>query len=216
VTLRVVLSAFALPACFTVYHPLIGFQEPTAIAPDLRNFEGDRIHIRCLPGDFVKSSEADRLCRHVELLFDNQGASVTVDTTPRAPESPADLYVELRARRLHQADSVANWTAFIFTGTLVPIVSEHTMAQDVIIRDRDGFLLAKDSWHARFLYYSGAGIWGVNWILDVLVRDKGERLTNSEPERQFSEDYYRQLSQITFNARARQNVMRATLPGVPQ
>lgn len=203
----------------TVYQPLSSLQRPAIVDPRLANFEGMRLLVRCIPGDYLKPPDADLLCRKVGALFRNQGAGVETDVprngrlSRRLQEGPQpDLVVELSSRLLHKDTSGPLWALTVISLTLVPAFTEYSIAQDVSIRDASGFLLASDSLKARFIEYFGAGVWGVNWVLDTLVRPPEEELTGDAPARDFSRDFYAQLSQLAFNARVRSDVLRSFEP----
>ena len=203
----------------TVYQPLSSLQRPAIVDPRLANFEGMRLLVRCVPGDYLKAPDADLLCRKVGALFRNQGARVETDVprngrlSRRLQEgAQPDLVVELSSRLLHKDTSGPLWALTVLSLTLVPAFTEYSVAQDVSIRDASGFLLASDSLKARFIEYFGAGVWGVNWVLDTLVRPPEEELTGDAPARDFSRDFYAQLSQLAFNARVRSDVLRSFEP----
>ena len=216
----VLLWGALLSGCVTtVYQPLSSLQRPAIVDPRLANFEGMRLLVHCVPGDYLKASDADLLCRKVGALFRNQGAKVETNLrrhgrSSRSPEAGAqpDLVVELSSRLLHKETSGPLWALTVLSLTLVPAFTEYSVAQDVSIRDASGFLLASDSLKARFIEYFGAGVWGVNWVLDTLVRPPEEELTGDAPARDFSRDFYAQLSQLAFNARVRSEVLRSFEP----
>ncbi len=199
----------------TVYQPLVSLQRPVAVDPQIANFEGQRMLVRCIPGDYLEPDDAQQLCRNVRSLFTKQGAQVEVEV-PRAgmsargeQEGPkADLIINLRARLVHQENSALLWTLSGLTLTLVPAITEFTFAQEVTILDSSGFQLASDTLQGRFVRYTGVGIWAVNSTLDLLVRSDEEELTGDAPKKDFSRDFHRQLSQLAFNARMRSWVMR--------
>ncbi|MCY1080768.1 hypothetical protein [Archangium lansingense] len=216
---RVALLGVLLSGCVTVYQPLSSLQRPAIVDPQLANFEGMRLLVRCIPGDYLKVPAAELLCRRVGALFRNQGAKVETDVprhgrSSRSLEESAqpDLVVDLSSRLLHKESSGPLWALTVLTATIVPAYTEYSVAQDVTIRDASGFLLASDSLKARFIEYFGAGIWGVNWALDTLVRPPEEELSGDAPARDFSRDFYAQLSQLAFNARVRSDVLRSFEP----
>jgi hypothetical protein len=201
--------------CVTVYQPLVSLQRPVVVDPRIANFEGQRMLVRCIPGDYLQPDDANQLCRNVRALFTNQGAQVEVEV-PRAGlsardeqgEPKADLIIDLKARLVHEESSALLGVVSGLTFTLVPTISEFTFAQDVTIRDSSGFQLASDTLQGRFVRYTGIGIWAVNSALDLLVRSEAEELTGDAPKKDFSRDFHRQLSQLAFNARMRSLVMR--------
>jgi hypothetical protein len=216
---RVLLLGALLSGCVTVYQPLSSLQRPAIVDPRLANFEGMRLLVRCVPGDYLKASDAELLCRRVGALFRNQGAKVETDVPRNGRSSRSleegtqpDLVVDLSSRLLHKESSGLLWALTALSFTIVPAFTEYSVAQDVTIRDASGFLLASDSLKARFLEYFGAGRWGVNWVLDTLVRPPEEELTGEAPARDFSRDFYAQLSQLAFNARVRSDVLRSFEP----
>ncbi len=201
------------PACVTVYQPLTALQRPVAIDPTHENFAGQRIKVRCIPGDALDEDEAEKLCRHQRALFEAQGAEVDT-VVPRegvelteAGAKPPDLTVDLKARLIHKDNSAALWVLSVATLTLVPAVVDMTFAQDVTIRDRDGFLLVADSLQARFVTQVGVLVGAANLLMDLLVRPPGQRLSTGAAQDDFSRDFYGQLSQLAFQARMRSWVM---------
>jgi hypothetical protein len=207
----------------TVYQPLSALQRPTVVDPTVANFEGLHVLILCIPGDYTQVPDAGILCRKVGTLFRNQGAKVDTDLSRRGRSSRRieeegsrpDLIVELSSRLLHKETGGPLWILTVLTFTLVPAFTEYSVAQDVTIRDASGSLLASDSLKARFIEYVGAGMWAVNWALDTLVRPPEEALSGDAPARDFSRDFYAQLSQLAFNARVRAEVLRSFEP-LPQ
>lgn len=208
--------------CVTVYQPLTGLQRPVAVDPTLENFADTRLLVRCLSDDNLDRGDAQTLCRNVGRLFEIQGA--TVDTqVPRAdggrreedPAHPPDFVLDLRSRPVHQRHDA--WLVILSTLTLtiIPSYEESTYAQVLQIRDGSGSLLSSDELQARFIRYTGLGIWAVNWILDLLVRPKDAALTGDGARNDFSRDFHRQLTQQLFNARMRAQVMHGFEPARP-
>ena len=210
-----ILLALVLPGCVTVYQPLVTLQRPAVINPELANFEGLTLMVRCLPTDYTDSGDSEALCQNVRTLFANQGAKVEVevpesDLPLRNPaDAKADLVIELSSRRLHYENSALLWTLFYATATLIPAVTEATFAQDVVIRDTDGFLLASEVLQGRFIRYIGLGFWGINKLMDLIVRTPEEQLTGDQAKVDFSRDYYAHLSQLALQGRMRAMVLRS-------
>jgi hypothetical protein len=73
-------------------------------------------------------------------------------------------------------------------------------------------VLASDSLQGRFINYFGFGIWAVNSTLDFLVRSPEEKLTGKQANQEFSRDFYRQISQLAFDAHMRSLVLRGFQP----
>jgi hypothetical protein len=214
-----------LPGCVTVYHPLVSLQRPVAIDPGLPNFQGQRVLLRCFPGEYLRPKEAAILCRHVRRLFTNQGARVQAEVPRGAVNLPAgagpkaarpDLIIDLQARLLHEENSALLWIVSGLSLTLIPAITDTTFAQDVTIRDADGALLLSDTLQGRFVNYFGFGTWAVNATLDLLVRGPSEDLTGDAAEEDFSRDFYRQLSQLAFHARMRSRVMHGFTASPPR
>ena len=223
--LLAVLVVALLPGCVTVYEPLLGLQRPVVLSTEARNFDGQKILVRCIPGAYVPPQDMDRLCRGVRTSLANQGAEVEV-RVPRgsrrgAPdreegEAAPDLVIDLSARLLHEDNIPILWLLSYVTLTLVPAISETTFAQDISIRDGQGVLLASDSLQGRFIQYFGAGIYLVNFALDSLVRKESEKISEEASKKDFSKDFYGQLSQLAFHARTRAQVLRGEFPGAPK
>lgn len=200
--------------CVTVYQPLVGLQRPTIVDMQQDNFAGQKILVRCFAESNLNSKHAQLLCRKMATLFTNQGADVqTVVPSERdtggadEPEGSPDLTIDTKVRMVSEQSSVLLGIASVWTFTLVPNIAECTFAQDVVIRDREGFALATTTLQSRFIRYVGLGVWGVNGLLDWLVRSKDEKLGGNVASQDFSRDLYRQLSQLTFTAMMRSRVM---------
>lgn len=200
----------------TVYQPLTSLQKPTAIRTSETNFSGQRMLIRCIPGGALTASEAQRLCSKMSALFSNQGAQVDV-AIPRAggggvtelvAGARPDLVMELSTRLLNFQNPPFMWVACVASCGVIPAYTDVSVAQDISIRDAEGFELASDSLQARFVEYHGLGIWAVNRSLDLLVREKSEHLTGDSAKEDFSRDFYRQINQLAFNAKVRAAVLR--------
>jgi hypothetical protein len=209
-----------LSGCVTTYQPLVSLQRPVAIDRRLPNFKGLRMSVRCLPGENLDPAEALVLCRNVDSLFAQQGAVVEVSTQAGGPgeRDPAqgkpDLILELGLRVLQNENAGVLWLLFLMTGSMVPVITSQTVAQDVTVRDSQGFLLASESYQARFVLYFGLGVWGVNAALNLFVRSKEEEISEEASKHDFSRDLYDQLAQVAFHAHLRAQVLRG-LPLAP-
>ena len=212
-----------LSGCVTVYQPMGSLQRPFVVDPRLPNFMALRIFVRCVPEEKPKgffsinlfpTNDADKLCQRVRTLFVNQGAEVEVSipqdadaqVVPSESGKP-DLIIDLRSRVLFDEDSTVLGVLSCLTCTLIPTMSEQSYAQEIIVRDGDGTLLASDTLKSRFVNYTGVGVWGVNWLLDVFVRPDNQELTGEGPQRDYSHDFYGQLSQLAYNARVRSKLL---------
>jgi hypothetical protein len=217
-------TLLAFSGCLTVYQPMTSLQRPTAIDPREKNFEGTHLLIRCIPGDWADGSESQTLCQNMSTLFANQGAKVDievpgeslegVDDEPierrpktQAPKTKPDLIMELTARRLANDNNPLNWIICYATLTLFPAITDVTFAQDVIVKDSDGFLLVRDSLQARFVRYFGIAVWAVNGLMDLIVRPKEEKMLGDAPKRDFSKDFHAHMSQLMLTARTREKVL---------
>lgn len=209
------LLAALCSGCITVYQPLSALQRPVVVDPRVANFEGARVLVRCHPSDDLPRDGAELLCRKVSTLFRNQGAHVDVDiptdgSAGRSNEDvQAEIVLDVKSKLLHQESSALLAVASVFTLTLVPSFREESYSQEVTLRDGQGSLLASDVFTSRFLHYTGAGVWAVNWVVDLLVRPENEKLTGEVAHQRFSRDLYGQLSQLLFNARVRAQVLRS-------
>lgn len=202
------------------YHPMSGLHRPTVVDPQAPNFQDVDLTIRCLPGDALTRQGAQRLCQRVGTLFENQGARVT--TTTLAGEDPgealdredqveestprSDLTMVLSAREIDRNNHPLSYAMCVVTFTLVPWVRESTFAQDVEIRDGTGFLLLRDSLQGRTVEYFGLGTWAGHQLLD-LTKEKDERLSGEAANQDLSDDLYKQLSQLAFNAKMHWKVL---------
>lgn len=215
-----------------VYQPMTGLYDPVLVDPAAPNFVGRSITIRCAPGDGLDRAEARKLCRNVRTLFENQGATVEVlapaggpsSTNPFADAAEAaanaeaagtgrsDLTVELSARTLNKTRHPVSWILYVASFTVAPGVTESTFAQDVVVRDATGFLLAQETLVGKMVKYSGVGTYLGNVLLDYTLREKDERLVMPGPDGRpgyadLSLDLYRHLSQTVFDADLRRQVL---------
>ena len=191
------LFLLSAPGCIAVYQPMSGLHRAIAVDPTYANFAELDLTLHCVPGTHLDRGETRTLCRKVSRLFENQGAEVRM-VLGRSPLADADdvsdsegeaatpakakpktaLHVSLASRVVHQEEvSILGWT----------IVTDYTFAQDVTIRDENGFLLVKDTLTGRMMMRMGFF---------------------EEAKDDFTRDYYGQISQLTFNAKLRRQVLR--------
>jgi hypothetical protein len=207
-------ACVALMGCaqVTVYQPLAGLHRPVVVDRQAPNFEGVRLRIHCPPGAGVAADEAQAMCDKVSQVFENQGALVTTSEeandggTLRTAEAP-HLMLEIRTRETRQTTRPLSRMLWIASLTLVPAISEITFTQDLTVRDGSGFLLASDTLRGRLVQREGFGVWAVNKALDEYVRRPEEKLTGEAAKRHLSEDLYGRLSQLTYNAKIRRELL---------
>ncbi len=204
------------------YQPLSTLQRPVIVDPTLPNFADLDITVHCVPGELLTRSRAGVLCDKVGLLFEAQGANVTtIDTEGRfaerfgdAPEGGEtdetprhDLILELRARKTHSSNRLFSWAAWAASFSVFPGVWESSFAQDVVIRDGSGFLLATHTLEGRLVTRYGLGHALLVRLADV-GRARDKRVMDSLG-RELSEDMYTQLSQLMLNAKLHWSVLQA-------
>ncbi len=216
-----------LSGCVQIYQPMSGLHRPVVVDPQAANLVGLRVVVHCLPGELLSIQDANVLCRNVGLLLSNQGADAHTFATARAlgasdtldgegeEAEGAELIVELRSRLVHESNDPILWTLCYLTFTIIPAVTESTFAQDITIRDGEGFLLVTDTLQGRIVRRFGVTSWVGNKALDLIWRDEEDRLTGDAASRDLSSDLYRQLSQLVFNARMQREVLLSTTPEVP-
>ena len=223
----------AAPACVRVYHPLRGLADPVVVDTTRPNLDDARISVHCIPGGMLSVGQANQLCRKVQTLFENQGAEVsTVTDAYRRPDDPfaapdaagdddddpgdeedeeddrrTELTLEIRAEQVHRDDHALSWVAWTLTATLAPGVTERTFAQEVTVRDPDGFLLATRTLEGRTVRRSGAGVWLGNKLADWWWREDDDKLTAENMDRDLSHDLYGHMSQLVFDAKLKQQVL---------
>lgn len=216
-------------SCVTVYQPVTSLQRPTVIDPASPNFKDMNIRVRCVPDaqGGADTGESEDLCRNMSALLSNQGAHVQTEVPEDADKPPQiseneedesaakdkkprdtqpDLTIEIKSRKLHNDNSPWLWALCYLTLTLSPAITEATFAQDIVISDAEGFVLLSETLQARFIRYFGFAYWGINALMD-LFRPKGEELIGNNHRRDFSRDFHRQISQLTFNATMRERVL---------
>lgn len=210
-----VLAGLALPSlgCVHTYQPISGLHGPVVVDTTAKNFPSLSLQVVCNPGDDLSRGEARRLCEHVGTLFENQGAAVTtriggeaaieqLEDTPWEDAEPpeVDLKLELSSRQVHQSHDIVTRVLFVLTASLVPAVTEYSFALDVVVTDGSGFLLASDTLEGRIIRRIGAGVWGVNKVMDRWVREPEDTVLDDSAYKELSQDLYGQLSQMVFNA----------------
>ncbi len=211
-----------LVGCVTVYQPVAALQRPVTVDPAAKNFDGVHLLVRCIPsGDGADHGESEDLCNNMNALYTNQGAKVDIEIPDEegggvtraegadAPTEKPDLIIELKARRIHSENSPILWFLCYASATLIPAITEATFAQEVSIRDADGFVLVNDTLQARFIRYFGLAYWAVNGLLDLIVRPKGEGLIGNNHKTDFSRDFHGQMSQLAFHATMRAKVLKS-------
>ena len=104
------------------------------------------------------------------------------------------------------------WALCYASFTLVPAVSEFTFAQDAVVRDGSGFLLATDTVQGRIVRQFGGSVWLGNRILDRLIREDADEVTRDAAKNDLSDDLYRQLSQMVYNAKVQWQVLQEASP----
>lgn len=227
--LALALGLLALgPGCVHVYQPLSSLHRPIVVDTQAPNFQDLRLEVICPPDKVVSRGEAEVLCERVGKLFEVQGATVTTSSgggiggddledelaaTQAAVAPTTDLVLELRTRQTHYTNDALSWMLCIGTATMVPAYSESTFAQDVVVRDGTGFLLASDTLEGRIVRTFGFGTWAGNKVLDWVWRKKEEELSTKQVYAEVSSDLYGQLSQIVFNAKMRWQVLEEATPG---
>ncbi len=217
------------PGCVRVYHPMSGLHDPVVVDPSMPNFRDTQLTVRCVPGRLLNVQQSAQLCRKVALLFENQGAQVLTyvtegtsseerkdDEEDLASEAAEDgrgladtkLELVIRSRETHRASHAVTWAGFGISFGILPGVDERSFAQDLEVRDADGFLLVQSTLQGRIVRYVGASTWIGNKLLDWTVRDDSEDLTGDASNQHLSDDMYAQLSQHVFNAKMRAQVLR--------
>lgn len=212
--------------CVHSYQPLSGLHRPVVVDTQASNFEDLRLTVVCPPGKLVTAEEAEVLCDRVSKLFQNQGATVTTSagrgvieeglgeedagaTTAAAPTT--DLVLELRSREIHRSNNPLSWALCIGSATLIPMVNESTFAQDVVVRDATGFLLASDRLEGRIVRTVGVTNWVGNKLLDLGRKDE-DKSKDDAVHAALSADLYGQLSQLVYNAKMRWMVLQEATP----
>ncbi|MEL6543668.1 MAG: hypothetical protein AAFQ82_03520 [Myxococcota bacterium] len=205
-TLASGLTPLLCVGCMTVYQPLQGLQDPTLLDLGASNFEQTSLELRCPESDAVDREQARKLCTVMRQLFENQGAQVRdgeeIDVSDGEHPS-SELVVELRSRMIDDRINLSSYLLSVITFSLVPAVSERSVAQTVTVLDSKGRQLARRTYEWRMNRYIGVGVWSVNWVLDSTARAEEDELTGDVASERFSQDLYRQVSQLTFNAKQR-------------
>ena len=220
----------SVSGCVHTYQPMSGLHDPVIVDIQAPNFTGVSLTVYCVPGPDLSPQEASVLCQHVGTLFDNQGAEVRTVTSSRGLQDDdligmteednegedaiptTDLILELRGRRLSESNDPLLWTLCYATFTLVPAVSEFTFAQDAVVRDGSGFLLATDTVQGRIVRQFGGAVWVGNRLLDRLIREDADEVTGAAAKNDLSNDLYRQLSQLVYNAKVQWQVLQEASP----
>ena len=205
----------------TLYQPMGALQRPTAVHLADPTFQDARILVRCLAGEDLPPGDADKVCRQVAQSLRQQGAETETVVPRRLDEGlPADAFdgrgaeltVEIASRTEHSHDWPMLAAASLLTLTAIPSVEEYTFVQDVTVRARNHTVLGSETLRARLVTYTGCLVWSGNWLLDWAVRDDDNDLSGDLAHKAYSRDFYRQVSQLTHNARVRSDVLGLTVP----
>ncbi|NBW81337.1 hypothetical protein EBR21_06240, partial [bacterium] len=172
VTIILACSAW-LNACVTaVYQPLSSLRQPVGIDIRKANFNGFAIDLRCQPGALLDPDNANRLCQNVSASLERQGARVQIDQAnepvmdsnetgesenkpdpagkagaARDKSASIKLVVELTAKRVRALQNSWYGPLSFYTLTLIPLISDFTDEQRIVIRDENGFVLADQTFH---------------------------------------------------------------------
>ena len=208
-------------SCVTIYEPMGSLQRPTLLNPADETFAGSRILLRCVPGADLPPGDAEKVCRNLSQVMRSQGAD-TETSVPRALDDGqgrlafdgvgADFTIEVSSRTEHHYDHPAMFIFMVLTGTAIPAIEEETYAQQITVRGKNQVVLASDTLRSRFVTYTGCLVWSINWLLDLGFRDDDNDLTGAIGQQTFSRDFYRQVSQLAWNARVRSDVLGLTAP----
>jgi hypothetical protein len=205
----------------TLYQPMGVLQRPTAVHLDDPTFADTRILVRCLAGEDLPAGDADKVCRQVAQSLRHQGAETETVVPRRLDEGlPADAFdgrgaeltVEIASRTEHSHDWPLLAAVSGLTLTAIPAVEEYTFVQDITVRARNHTVLTSDTLRARLVTYTGCLVWSVNWALDWAVRDDDNDVSGDLAHKAYSRDFYRQIAQLTHNARVRSDVIGLTVP----
>ena len=205
----------------TLYQPMGALQRPTAVHLDDPTFAETRILVRCLAGEDLPASDAEKVCRQVAQSLRQQGAETETIVPRRLDEGlpaeafdgrGAELTVEIASRTEHSHDWPLLGAVSVLTLTAIPTVEEYTFVQDITVRARNHTVLTSDTLRARLVTYTGCLVWSVNWLLDWAVRDDDNDISGDLGHKAYSKDFYRQIAQLTRNARVRSDVLGLTVP----
>jgi hypothetical protein len=205
-------------------------QRPTLVAAGGSSLTDTRVFVRCHPDDkYLPPGDAERVCRQLSTALRRQGAE-TETSVPRGRDESgpaqafdgqgADLTVDVRSRTEHAYDYPILAYPAVLTCTTIPLIEEETYAQDIEVRGRSMTVLASQTLRARFVTYTGWAVWSFNQLADFFFRDDQNDISGDIGKKEFSADFYRQISQLTFNARVRSDLLGLTtstraLPAVP-
>jgi hypothetical protein len=205
----------------TLYQPMGVLQRPTAVHLDDPTFADTRILVRCLAGEDLPPGDADKVCRQVAQSLRQQGAETETVVPRRLDEGlpaeafegrGAELTVEIASRTEHSHDWPLLAAVSGLTLTAIPTVEEYTFVQDITVRARNHTVLTSDTLRARLVTYTGCLVWSANWLLDWAVRDDDNDVSGDLAHKAYSRDFYRQIAQLTHNARVRSDVLGLTVP----
>lgn len=205
----------------TLYQPMGALQRPTAVHLDDPTFADTRILVRCLAGEDLPPGDADKVCRQVASSLRQQGAETETIVPRRLDEGlpaeafdgrGAELTVEIASRTEHSHDWPLLAAVSGLTLTAIPTVEEYTFVQEITVRARNHTVLTSETLRARLVTYTGCLVWSVNWLLDWAVRDDDNDVSGDLAHKAYSRDFYRQIAQLTRNARVRSDVLGLTIP----
>jgi len=162
-----------------------GLQRPSPIDLTRPNLTNVPVQLTCIPSAVDDSSDARQLCERLGTLLMNQGATL-LDDLQESKIAELDDYLELRlsSRYLFKREQ-SSWirlaTFTIFDDE--PTLDEFAVELKVELLDKHQFLLARDKLVARF---------------------KQELGFEDNAANAFSNDLYRQVTQLVFNGALRQ------------
>lgn len=221
-------AAIGSGCAVTLYQPMGALQRPTAVHLDDPTFANTRILVRCLASEDLPAGDADKVCRQIAQSLRQQGAE-TETIVPRQLDEglPADAFdgrgaeltVEIASRTEHSHDWPLLAGVSVLTLTAIPTVEEYTFVQDITVRARNHTVLTAETLRARLVTYTGCVVWSLHSLLDLTVRNQDDDVVEttggiigSAAQRSYSRDFYRQIAQLTHNARVRSDVLGLTTP----
>jgi hypothetical protein len=203
--LCIVTMAALQHGCISVYHyqPLGGMRRSYLVSYQEQNFKGLSLRLKCLKSATIDAFQAEELCEKMRVLFESQGALIkdasNKETEDDSQQKP-DLSIVFSAKKIYDVENSWLWPVSFFTFTLIPVEQEFAVEQSMQIVDGSGQLLKTENFQARFVWVWGLGYWAINGLLNWTVRSDFENVTEETVKRDFSQDFYSQVSQTLYNA----------------
>ena len=200
-----------LSACVSVmvYEPMARIHNPTAIDLDRKNFKNTRVALKCdMPLD---PRGRIVLCRKLLILLERQGASTYL--LGEKEDNDFVIHVKSKSVELEKSNMLSRMIDFVFLSSgvlllgVIPTEENSWYAVDISVYDGNNALLSQEKFKFLIKEYVGPMFQIYNSFMNILLRNEDELVDTEMSKKDFSKDFYTQVSQMIFNAKQKKLVL---------